>query len=57
MFKKVVNFVLWPWTSLAEARQFEHDFKLAQQLQGSEYQDETVAYVLFNIIRKENSHA
>ena len=57
MFKKVLRILLWPWLALAEARQFQNDFKMAQQLQSTEYQGETVAYVLFTIIRKEQGCA
>ena len=55
MFKRVLNVLLWPWLALAEAKQLENDFKLAHRLQQSEYQHESVAYVLFNIVRKEQS--
>lgn len=57
MFKKIIDFFMWPWNAIAEADQLRRDFEVAQRLQQSEYQDESVAYVLFTVIRKEKSHA
>jgi len=47
-----MNFIKSMLRLFVDGLQFQHDYKTAVLLQGSEYPNQTVGYVLFNVVRK-----